>query len=155
MRKDFIPLAQRFRAPRASVVQEEAPVEIAGEPTEPASDVDELARDVRLFRARLEELLDEALNLLLCDIASGVLARELQLAPADIERIAASAMERYLSSEPLRVRVHPSECDLRLDCAVVADERVRSGDVILELRDGTVDASLGVRLAAALHRAQP
>jgi flagellar biosynthesis/type III secretory pathway protein FliH len=116
----------------------------------------ELVRDVRLFHARITEALEDAVERLVCDVASDVLARELQLAPADIERIVDRALQRYVSEEPLRVRTHPGDAAL-VQCGVpvVADDSLARGDVILELRDGFLDASLGVRLDAVLRASNP
>jgi flagellar biosynthesis/type III secretory pathway protein FliH len=38
---------------------------------------------------------------------------------------------------------------------VVADDSLAQGDVIVELRDGFLDATLGVRLEAVLRVAKP
>lgn len=109
-------------------------------------------RDLRLFRARIAEAVETAAELLIGDIAAEVLARELELAPANLHRIVDRALQRYFSEEPLRVRVHPADA-ATIECGVpvVADDGLLRGDAILELRDGYVDARLGVRLATVLH----
>jgi len=112
----------------------------------------ELMREVRLFYARVVEAVEAAVETLVADIAVDVLGRELLLAPCDIEAIVDRALARFTSEQPLRVRVHPDDAVL-LQCAVpvVADERLRAGDAVVELREGSVDASLGVRLAALVR----
>jgi flagellar biosynthesis/type III secretory pathway protein FliH len=125
-------------------------------PKSEISDADaELARDVRLFHARITEAVECAVERLLCDVACDVLARELHLAPANVERIVDRALERYFAEQPLRVRVHPDDAE-SLHCAlpVLGDPQLSRGDAIVELRDGFVDASLGIRLDTLLREFQ-
>jgi hypothetical protein len=93
--------------------------------TEPAPlpDVAELARDVRVFRARLADAFDVAGDALLHEFAYAVLGRELILAPADIATIAARVLAE-----------------------------LAPGDAILDFTGSSVDARLGIRLAALLER---
>ena len=113
----------------------------------------ELLREVRLFRARVAEAVDLAAATLLQDIAADVVGRELELAPVAIERIVDRALARYLAEEPLRIRVHPDDAAALREApiAVEADPRLRRGDAAVDLRNGTVDASLGVRLDEAVR----
>lgn len=122
------------------------------EARERVSDELELAREVRLFHARIVEAVEAAVETLVGDIAADVLGRELLLAPCDIEAIVDRALARFASEQPLRVRVHAQDA-AGLKCAVplIVDERLRSGDAIIELRDGAVDASLGMRLATIVQ----
>lgn len=126
-----------------------------GELVEPCTEQHELVRDVRLFHARVIEAVDAAVERIVADIAADVLARELLLAPADIDAIVDRALRRFAAEEPLRVRVHPDDA-ARLHCGVpvIGDPSLRCADAILELREGSVDASLGVRLAALVRAAQ-
>ena len=112
----------------------------------------ELVRDLRIFRARVGELVDEALQTIVRDVAADVLARELQLEPANVQSIAESTIRRYFAEQPVRVRVSPQDAG-RLACGipVVADDSLLPGDVAIDLRSGSVDASLGVRLDAVLR----
>ncbi len=122
----------------------------------PDDDLAELARDVRLFHARIIEAVEDAVEMLVTDIAADVLGRELLLEPAGIEAIIDRALQRFAAEEPLRVRVHAQDVE-RLKCGVpvVADTQLRPGDAIIELRSGSVDASLGVRLAALVQAVTP
>jgi flagellar biosynthesis/type III secretory pathway protein FliH len=111
------------------------------------------ARDVRLFRARVEEAIESAIVTLRCDIAAEVVGRELQLAPASIAEIVRRAVRRFHSESPVRVRVHPEDVgSLAADgIQTVADRDLRRGDAVLEVGGGTVDVTLGVRLDAVLR----
>lgn len=134
--------------------EEDGPVPETMECEERAESEAAILRDLRLFHARIAEGVEAAIDTLLADIAADVLARELQIAPADIEVIVERALQRYAQEQPLRVRLSPCQAG-RIACSVpvVADERLREGDAVVELRDGSVNASLGVRLACVLERA--
>ena len=122
------------------------------EPAESAADEIGLLREMRLFRARVIEATEAAVETLVADIAADVLARELLLAPADVETIVDRALQRFLADEPLRVRVHAGDVpNVHCDVPLVADETLRPGDAVIELRTGTIDATLGVRLATLLQ----
>ncbi|HTV91110.1 MAG TPA: FliH/SctL family protein [Verrucomicrobiae bacterium] len=105
----------------------------------------------RRFRAMLADALDRTLNDLLRDIAAEVVGRELHAAPADLQRIVQRALERAAHELPVAVRVHPSQLGLlRLDVPVVADANLRSNDACIDVRSGTIDATLGVRIEHVL-----
>ncbi|HTW83742.1 MAG TPA: hypothetical protein VMD91_06735 [Candidatus Sulfotelmatobacter sp.] len=102
---------------------------------------------MRLFRARLADAFDAAATRMLRELATDVLARELRLAPCDLAAIVA----RHRSSAPVvRVRVAPDDARIDLGLPVTVDPALRAGDAIVELAGGTIDARLGVRLAALL-----
>lgn len=108
-----------------------------------------LAREVRLFRARLEETARTAVQALLLDIAAAVLARELELAPADIAAIVDRVIAQYRAEEPVRVRVNARDAErVRCDLPVLPDDSLLPGDAVLELRAGSAIATLGARVDA-------
>lgn len=165
MRRVSLQTPEQFRSLAATLLAARAPG--PGEPAfeivqeivqavadEPDDDEVELARDVRLFHARIIEAVEAAVEMLVADIAADVLARELSLAPVEVDAIVDRALQRFAAEEPLRVRVHADDLP-RLECAVpaVADARLRPGDAVIELRAGTVDLSLGVRLASLVRAA--
>jgi flagellar biosynthesis/type III secretory pathway protein FliH len=162
MHDGFIPLELALRSPHvpASDTEEDAESQTPREPdnaggpqTAPAqSDIDGALAAARRFRAALADALALALERLLCDIAHDVLARELVLAPCDVATIAARALHRYLDEEPLRLRVHPDDVRacVALDVGIVADQSLRVGDAVLELRCGSIDASMEARLEVLL-----
>lgn len=112
---------------------------------------------VRRFRAAVADALDVAVRRLLGEVAADVLARELRVEAADIASIVAKARERYLQERILVVRVNPRERGAlaELDVETVPDATVAPGDVIAELRSGTIDLRLRTRLALALSRCEP
>ena len=116
-----------------------------------SDDAADLLRDVRLFHARIIEAVESAVETLAGDIAADVLGRELLLAPADVEAIVDRALQRYAAEHPLRVRVHESDAAMACAVPLVVDARLRPGDAVIELSNGTVDASLGMRLATLMR----
>jgi len=108
----------------------------------------------RLMRAYLREAAQDALDDLVCDIACDVVGRELTIEPAGLQRIVAAAIERYRSDTPLCVRTHPDDV-VMLDGVTIdvrADNTLSRGDAVLELREGSIDLRLGVRLEQLLER---
>lgn len=145
---DFVPLAAFLASPAAPV--DEIPVPPSPEPEAivPADpDVRAAARDARLFSARLADALAHATSRLIADLAADVLARELRLAPADVDALAARVVQR---APVVRMRVALEEAVLVHALPVVADPLLEPGDVVFELDGGDVDARLGVRLADVL-----
>jgi hypothetical protein len=106
----------------------------------------------RRFRAAVADAVDAAVRDVLYDVACDVLGRELQLAPADLPAIIGAALGRCASETVLRVRVHSRDMATAARCGidVVSDDGLRTGDVVIELRHGSIDARLGVRVAEVL-----
>ncbi len=140
---------ERHQVPAFEAIEE--PLTQA-EPVESVAHEIDVLREMRLFRARIIEATEAAVETLVADIAADVLARELRLAPADVETIVDRALQRFFEDEPLRVRVHADDA-LNVECGVplVTDAKLQRGDAVIELRTGTIDARLGVRLATLLQ----
>lgn len=160
MHDAFVPLAEYLRAPIPDSPEPVAPE--ADEPDVEASTfadaesagIEEAFSDIRRFRAALADALDVRIERLLGDIAAGVLARELLLAPVDLRAIVARELA-LAGGPPVKIHARPDECQLlqAFEGAVVADPMLRSGDVRIELRSGTIAATLGCRLERALAAA--
>jgi flagellar biosynthesis/type III secretory pathway protein FliH len=112
---------------------------------------------IRRFRAALADALDVAVQRLLAEIAENVLARELTVAGADVAAVVAKTRERFSSERVLTVRVHPRDRNVLggLEIDSVIDETLVPGDVIAELRSGTIDLRLRARLESALAACAP
>ena len=157
MPDQFVPLDVFLRgaskAPIRDVAECAASIGAATSAAEACLCASEIAA-VRRFHAALADALDASLDALLREVARDVLARELTIAPADVAAIAARALGRYEGESPLRLRVHPDDV-AELSGAVhnvVADGGLRRGDVAIDLRAGTIDATLGARLACVLKQ---
>ena len=160
MSEGFIPLARFLSPPPPEPVALPLPAPpAAGEPLAPSSQPAESFTEyaatfgaVRRFRAALADALGVAVQQLLAEIAENVLARELTLAGADVAAVVAKTRERFANERVLTVRVHPRDrdalCGLEID--VVLDESLAPGDVMAELRSGTIDLRLRTRLENAL-----
>jgi flagellar biosynthesis/type III secretory pathway protein FliH len=160
---DFVSLADVLRAPApAGVPVPDAPppaleppaAQRGAEPERPPTDerthveLVAMLRETRLFRARLADAFDDARSRLVRELAAGVLARELRLAPCDLDAL----VQRVLIDAPV-VRVRAAPCDVAAirGVPVVADPELTAGDAVVELAGGALDARLGVRLALVLE----
>lgn len=161
MPETFVSLAAWLEPPVVAVLEDPPPPEPANESdVEPAiveedDGVTDAASDARRFRASVADAVACAVDDVLADIAGAVLARELELKPPELRRIVERALERVAPDHVVRVRVHPS--DAARVCGeswtVVADDAVRPGDAMIDVRSGTIDVTLGARLAHVLESA--
>jgi flagellar biosynthesis/type III secretory pathway protein FliH len=157
MHDAFVPMRE-WLAPVSPLqeVEPQAEVPILDEPIDelPCDEIDRALADARRYRAALAEALQLSIAELTQDIASEILARELELKPCDIAGVVERAIERYAQT-PVRVRVHAEDAARVPACwQPVIDEELRVGDVILEVRAGTIDARLGTRLERVLCERQ-
>lgn len=159
MSDEFVPLATYLR-PIAVVPILAVPPARDSEPSGPPcaqTEIDEAMRSARLFRAALADALDVAVRRLVQTIARDVLARELQLARADLAGIVASALDRQAGERVLSIRAHPTDLAALASIGLerVADSTLAPGDILIELHSGTIDLSLNTRLEAAIAAAVP
>jgi flagellar biosynthesis/type III secretory pathway protein FliH len=148
--------APEFRALGSLLLERARPDVVVETPT---FDVDPPACDpngeIRLFHAHVKEAVESAVQRLLNDIAADVLGRELLLAPAEIDAIVDRALRLFESECPVRVRLNAEDAAAaKLALPIAVDRELRRGDAVIELECGSVDASLGVRLATVLRQLQ-
>ncbi len=155
MREKFLSLAQ-WLIPHE--VAEAPPEQVASTLDESQAnvtypfDVEKLLGEARRFRAALSAAVDESRVFLLREIATEVVARELELRDVDVRAVVARACERYEIEAPIAVRVHPADAAVvRLAYPAIEDSELRRGDAIVEIATGTIDARLGVRLDRVLR----
>jgi flagellar biosynthesis/type III secretory pathway protein FliH len=155
---DFVALTAFLRPiPRQTKIESPAtapadlPAPLDAQATALGERYDAMLREVRRFRAGLADALDAAAAELLPLIAREVLARELRLAPAEIGEIVRSAVARR-GTEVLAIRANPADLGKIADIEIerIADEVLRPGSVLIELRSGTIDLSLDARLEAVV-----
>jgi hypothetical protein len=104
-----------------------------------------------LAHLRAAEWFERAREHLLRRFARDVLARELLLAPADIEALARCALAAFADDLPRAVAVAPADSE-RLDLAlpVCAQAGFERGDLAVEVADGTLLSSLQLRVEGAI-----
>ncbi|HEX3368431.1 MAG TPA: FliH/SctL family protein [Candidatus Cybelea sp.] len=160
--REFVPLTALLRPLQTQDKPAAPEIEIGAELDRPAVHGTHAAVEyavtlgaIRRFRAALADALDAAVERLLREIAESVLARELGLRPADVASIVAKARERLLDERIVAVRVHPQDREALAELQVekIADTSLRPGDIVVELRSGTIDLRLRARLEAALAAA--
>lgn len=136
-------------------MQKEPPVEPCAGERAPDERVAEAALLEELSLARLAalETYDRAVPHLLKALARGVFGRELALAPADLATLAAEMRAHFAREEPVALVIAPSETPPPCSLPVRRDATLRPGDVLLEVRDGEIDARFRLRLAGAIAHA--
>ena len=152
----FVALAQWLRPCDPQPIVSEPPPDDEALDAIPADppELDALMCEVRRFRAALADACERECANVLREAAVAVLGRDLTLQPSDVAAIVRRICSET-AGEVLRVRVAPSDAGACVDVACVIDESLRAGDAIVELRSGTIDARLGVRLASLLERLEP
>jgi hypothetical protein len=150
----FVPLAEALRA-QPAVPAQALPVAPLADAC--ASDAlaagAELLEELRLARLAALEAYDRAVPRLLTALAQAVVGRELVLAPPDLAALAAELRAHFLRDEPVALVIAPSQAPPACSLPVRRDPALRPGDLILEVRDGEVDARFRIRLAGAIARA--
>lgn len=132
-----------------------APSEPAAPPAVVSEGGEALGEALR-FRAALREAFERELADLVGDLAVRVVARELRLAPADLATIAQEVLEHRGEGEPIALRAAPEDGErLRAvaherHLALCLDERMRAGDVTVELRCGSLESTLAMRIDEVL-----
>lgn len=153
----FRSLAELLRPPLDVYEVDERPADASDIPptVDGPSEFHDLMRDVRCFRAHLRDTLERSVERLLEYIAEEVLAREIALAPCDIQRIVERALELIVPEPPITVRV--SEADISRvqhgQFPVEVDASMKPGDVTLILAHGTIATTLTHRLNDAIAEA--
>jgi flagellar biosynthesis/type III secretory pathway protein FliH len=151
MPDEFVTLSVFLRAPAQEPA---ASVEPHGASTPATCPVEltEAMRAARRFRAALTDALEVALARLLEAISREVLARELAIAPADVVAIVQRVLGELEPEKALAVRAHPEDvASIRaLEIASTPDASLRRGDVVVELRSGTIDMRVEARLENVL-----
>lgn len=146
MPDEFVTLAQRLRARAAP-----NPVETPRAAADPCADgATELLEELSLARLAALEAYDRAVPRLLAALADDVLGRELALASADLGRLAAELRARFAREEPVALVIAPTESLAECSLPIHRDPALHAGDLILEVRDGEVDARFRLRRAAAV-----
>ena len=154
-RSEFRSLAQLLCIAEARVeTPEPAPdrsPEAVDEDRPPLPEFDNVARDARLFRARIAEAVDAAVETVLSHVAQRVLARELHSAPCDIEAVVDACLAHVLERPGLRVLVHPDDVARVRSVDAHGDATLERGDCVLALEYGSVRSTLSLRLADAVR----
>jgi flagellar biosynthesis/type III secretory pathway protein FliH len=115
-----------------------------------------LSAGIALARLAAREAYERGVGRVLEALARDVLARELATAPADINRLAAEAWQRFIAEAPVALLVAPEDAPrIAQDVPVRADPSLAAGDVVLVVRDGVVDQRVEVRIRAVLDAVAP
>jgi flagellar biosynthesis/type III secretory pathway protein FliH len=155
--EEFVPLAISLRAAAQSSPPEppsRASASADGETfASEALRRDEILQELVLARLAALEAYERLTPSLLEALARDVLGRELALAPADLNRLAGELCEAAAGEEPVALIVAPDDAPaIACRLPVRTDIALRRGDLILEVRDGEIDARFNLRIAGVLER---
>jgi hypothetical protein len=155
MPEGFVPLAGSLRGAAAERAPHTKPADGPQAPRDPDPDgVESLLAALALARLAALEAFDRAAPRLLSALAQNVLGRELALAPADLRVVIAHLRRDFAAAEPVAVLLAPAEAGCRIDgLPVRAEPALHDGDIVLEVRDGEIDARFALRRAGALGTA--
>jgi len=146
---EFVSLAARLATAVANAPLE--PDEALVEAPPGGAPLDELA----LARLAALEAYERAVPRLLAALAEVVLGRELAIAPCDLSRLAAHVRSRFEAEEPVALWVAPAdEQRVTSELPVRGDPALGPGDLVIEVRDGELEARFALRLASALAAAR-
>ncbi|MEO6990103.1 MAG: hypothetical protein ABI346_10760 [Candidatus Baltobacteraceae bacterium] len=108
-------------------------------------------REFAVLRLAAAEACERACRRVVGAFAEDVLGRELQLAPADLERLIDRAREALRASEPIALAIGPQT--VLQDCGLPTrvDPALGPSDALIEVRDGIVDLRLCIRFEAVLE----
>ncbi len=114
----------------------------------------DIVHDLTLMRLASLEAFENAARRLIADLAHDVLARELALAPADIETLVARSLAALVDHEPVSLAVAAADRErVRAPLPIRTDAALVAGDLIVYVRDGAFESTFGFRLTDALERA--
>lgn len=161
MPDDFVALEALLRTPaghtraqppeqqqpaRANLVEDAAPAE--------RHEFAEFGSELAIARLAALEAYERAVPRLLEALARDVLARELTLAAPDVRALADALAVTYASEEPVAFAVAREDAArFPAGVPVRVDPRLRAGDVVLEVRDGEIDARFALRVRDAIAQA--
>ena len=138
----------------------------AGPPTAPAVErsvapgvIDfahaDLVHDLALMKLAAGEAFENASRRLLRLLANDLLGRELLLGPVDLEGLVRGALAELSDSGPVALAVSAADAErVRAPLPVRVDPALGAGDLVVEVRDGTLESHFTFRLESALERAE-
>jgi len=138
-------------APATAAVAPATPPPAESTPERP---LDALAGDLALVRAAAHEAFERASARLLRGLADEVLGRELALAPCDTAALVRRFLAELSAYEPLALAISAADAGrVRIPLPVRIEPNLRAGDAIVEVRDGTFESQLALRLESVVAAA--
>jgi flagellar biosynthesis/type III secretory pathway protein FliH len=111
--------------------------------------------DLALLRLAAYEAFERSAARLLRTLALDVLGRELLVAPADLEALAAQALAAFAAAEPVGLAVSPHDAErVRTPLPLRVDPSLEAGDLVVDVRDGAFESRFAFRLESALARSE-
>ncbi len=132
----------------------DVPISAPAVAASPTPQVASFCSDVALARVAALEAFERGAVALLERLAEDVLARELAMAPADVSALVRRLVAGFDAASPVAIVAAPADAE-SIDCGIPVrgDPSLATGDVVLVVRDGTVDARMALRLRQSLSEA--
>jgi flagellar biosynthesis/type III secretory pathway protein FliH len=155
----FLPLADALRRlPHHASEKRASEEKLARESAVPATrdiahgeEIRDFIEEVALLRLRALEVFERARERLLERFADEVLARELQMQPADISAVARRLLAEFADDPPLTFLVAPADAArLSVDMTVRVDASLSPGDIVVAFSAGSIESPLRLRASAIL-----
>ncbi len=147
----FVSLAAALSSAAEVAARDDSPVS----PQSESSDERALGRlldDLKFARLAALDAYDRAVPRLLDALARDVLGRELALAPVDVAAVAAGLRAEFAASEPVALIVARGDAGrITGELPVRVDPALRPGDLMLDVRDGEIDARFSIRRRLAIE----
>jgi flagellar biosynthesis/type III secretory pathway protein FliH len=115
----------------------------------------DVVHELALMRLAAYETFEQNARRMLRTLARDVLGRELSIAPADLDALAAEALAAFAGADPVSLRVSAADAErVRSPLPVSIDPALEVGDLVVDVRDGAFESRFTFRLEAALERAE-
>jgi len=138
-----VPPAQAGESSRADAAPSHAPHPFAT-----------LVGELALARLAAYEAYERGVPRLLEALARDVLARELVVSPPDLAALSRALAAEFANDEPVAFALAREDlAHFPPGLPVRVDPRLRAGDVVLEVRDGEIDARFALRVRGAIDAA--
>jgi flagellar biosynthesis/type III secretory pathway protein FliH len=158
----FIPLAAFVRG-NAHAANAPAPIAAAlpeseaAEPSATPGVLDfahaDVVHELALMRLAAMEAYECAVTSLLRSLADEVLARELLLAPADVDALVRRVLATFAVRDPVELRVSAADAGrVQAGTSLRVDPSLGRGDLIVVVRDGALESRFAQRFEDALAR---
>jgi flagellar biosynthesis/type III secretory pathway protein FliH len=159
----FIPLAAFVRgnarsaiapAPDAAPAAESEPAAPGATPGVLDFAHADVVHELALMRLAAMEAYERAVESLLRSLADDVLARELALAPADVDALVRRVLATFPVRDPVALRVSAADAArVQAGLALSVDPALGRGDLVVVVRDGALESCFAQRFEDALARA--
>jgi len=119
-----------------------------------SDDLKHACASLAVVRLAAKEAYLRSARRLLESLAHDVLVRELALDGVDVEALVQCSLEAFAADEPVGLVLCGADAErVSCDLPIRIDAALGEGDLVVSVRDGSIDATLTVRVGAAIDEA--